>query len=55
MSYRELLQNQIKDLEERIAKFEGDKSILMDQLQKLRKNEFEEEMREESSQQLLKG
>jgi hypothetical protein len=55
MSYRELLQNQIKDLEERIAKFEGDKTILMDQLQKLRKNEFEEEMREESSQQLLKG
>jgi hypothetical protein len=55
MSYRELLQNQIKDLEERIAKFEGDKSILIDQLQKLRKNEFEEEMREESSQQLLKG
>jgi hypothetical protein len=55
MSYRELLQNQIKDLEERIAKFEGDKSILIDQLQKLRKNEFEEEMREETSQQLLKG
>ena len=55
MSYRELLQNQIKDLEERIAKFEGDKSILIDQLQKLRKNEFEEEMREEPSQQLLKG
>jgi hypothetical protein len=55
MSYRELLQNQIKDLEERIAKFEGDKTILMDQLQKLRKSEFEEEMREESSQQLLKG
>lgn len=55
MSYKKLLQNQIKELEEKIAKFEGDKSILMDQLQKLRRNEFEEEMREESSQQLLKG
>jgi hypothetical protein len=55
MSYRELLQNQIKDLEERIVKFEGDKSILIDQLQKLSKYEFEEEMREESGQQLLKG
>jgi hypothetical protein len=55
MSYRTLLQSQIKELEEKIAKFEGDKSILMDQLQMLRKNEFEEEMREESGQQLLKG
>lgn len=55
MSYKDLLQKQIKELEEKIASFEGDKQVLIDQLQKLRKNEFEEEMREESSQQLLKG
>ena len=55
MSYKELLQNQIKDLEERIAKFEGDKTILLDQLQKLKYSEFEEDMKESDNRQLLKG
>ena len=54
MSYKELLQNQIRELEERISKFQGDKSILEDQLQKLRLAEFEEDIRV-GDQQLLKG
>lgn len=55
MSYKELLQNQIKELEERISKYQGDKTILMDQLQKLKRDEFEEDIRESDSRQLLKG
>ena len=58
MSYKEILQKQINELEERIRNFQGDKRILEDQLQKLRLAEFEEDMRTESNssnQQLLKG
>ncbi len=58
MSYKEILQKQISELEERIRSFQGDKRILEDQLQKLRLAEFEEDMRTESNssnQQLLKG
>ncbi len=55
MRYRELLQRQIKELEEKISQFEGDKSVLMDQLQKLRRDEFEEDIRETDNRQLLKG
>jgi hypothetical protein len=55
MSYKEILQNQIRELEEKIVKFEGDKSILMDQLQKLKRDEFEEDIRESDNKQLLKG
>lgn len=54
MSYREILEKQIKELEERIVNFQGDKKILEDQLNKLRLTEFEESERE-SGQQLLKG
>lgn len=55
MPYKDLLQKQIKELEERIAKFNGDKSILENQLQKLRMAEFEEDIRESDTKQLLKG
>lgn len=55
MSYKDLLQNQIRELEERIAKYQGDKSILQDQLQKLRMAEFEEDIRVSDGKQLLKG
>jgi hypothetical protein len=54
MSYREILEKQIKELEERIANYQGDKKILQDQLNKLKLTEFEESERE-SGQQLLKG
>jgi hypothetical protein len=54
MSYREILEKQIKELEERIVNFQGDKKILQDQLNKLKLAEFEESERE-SGQQLLKG
>ena len=55
MSYKELLTKQIKELEERISKYEGDKTILMDQLQRLRHSEFEEDLKETDNKQLLKG
>jgi hypothetical protein len=57
MSYKEILQKQIKELEDRITQFQGDKTILEDQLQRLRLAEFEEDMRENASseKQLLKG
>lgn len=55
MSYKDLLQQQIKELEERIAKYNGDKSILENQLQNLRRAEFEEDIRVSDGQQLLKG
>jgi hypothetical protein len=54
MSYRKILEKQIKELEERIANYQGDKKILQDQLSKLKLTEFEESERE-SGQQLLKG
>jgi hypothetical protein len=55
MSYREILQRQIKELEEKIAQAEGDKAELLRQLNKLKVAEFEEDIREENNQQLLKG
>lgn len=55
MSYKDILQQQIKELEERIAKYNGDKSILENQLQKLRMAEFEEDIRISDTKQLLKG
>jgi len=54
MSYREILQKNILELERRIAEFQGDKKILEDELQRLKLAEFEEAERE-SGQQLLKG
>ncbi len=54
MSYKDLLKQQIRELEERIAKYNGDKTVLEDQLQKLRLSEFEEDIRS-GDKQLLKG
>jgi hypothetical protein len=55
MSYRELLNKQILELEERIARDSADKEELQRQLNKLKISEFEEEMREGADQRLLKG
>lgn len=55
MSYKDILQQQIKELEERISKYNGDKSILENELQKLRMAEFEEDIRISDTKQLLKG
>lgn len=54
MSYKNILQKQIRDLEEKIQSFQGEKSELLKQLDRLRLAEFEENERD-SSQQLLKG
>lgn len=54
MSYKEILEKQIKELEGKILNYQGDKKILQDQLNKLKLAEFEETERL-SGQQLLKG
>lgn len=54
MSYKEVLQRQIKELEDKIAQAEGDKAELQKQLSRLRLSEFEEDMSTEN-QTLLKG
>lgn len=55
MSYKELLQKQIKELEEKIAQGQSDKAELEKQLFKLRMSEFEEDLAETQNQTLLKG
>ena len=56
MSYRELLQKQIREIEQKIISSQGEKLELEQKLQQLRLAEFEEELREDgSSPQLLKG
>lgn len=55
MSYKEILHRQIKELEEKIAQAQGDKAELQNQLNRLKISEFEEDLREENGQQLLKG
>jgi len=54
-SYKRLLKQQIKELEIHIEQSTEKKEDLQRELSKLRIAEFEEDMREESSQQLLKG
>ena len=54
-SYHKLLKQQIKELEIHIDQSFEKKEVLQNQLTKLKMAEFEEDMREESSQQLLKG
>jgi len=54
-SYRKLLKQQIKELEIHIEQSFEKKEELQNQLTKLKMAEFEEDMREESPQQLLKG
>lgn len=55
MKYKEILQKQIKELEEKIASSTEEKSELEKQLNKLRIAEFQEDMVEENNQVLLKG
>ena len=54
-SYKRLLKQQIKELEIYINQSTEKKEDLQRELTKLKMAEFEEDMREESSQQLLKG
>lgn len=54
-SYTELLKKQIKDLENQIENSFEKREELRFELNKLKLAEFEEDMREETSQQLLKG
>ena len=54
-SYKEMLKQQIQELENNIEQSFERKEELQAKLSKLRIAEFEEDMREDSSQQLLKG
>ena len=54
-SYRTYLKNRIRELEDEIRNSSKEKRELELNLQKLKLAEFEEEMREENPQQLLKG
>jgi hypothetical protein len=58
MSYREVIKKRIAELEQKISESDQDRSrleVLRSELVKLNMQDFEEDMREESSQQLLKG
>jgi hypothetical protein len=58
MSYREQLKKRISDLEAKMAESNLDKlqlNSLRAELAKLNMQDFEEDMREQSGQQLLKG
>lgn len=55
MAYKDYLKQKIKELEEKISSSTEEKNAIQEELNKLRLAEFEEDMREESSQQLLKG
>jgi hypothetical protein len=54
MPYKELIQKQIRELEEKIEMHQGEKLDLVKELNRLRLAEFEEDMRT-SEKQLLKG
>ena len=54
-SYNDLLKQQIKDLENQIENSFEKREELKFELNKLKLAEFEEDMREETTQQLLKG
>lgn len=55
MSYKDLLQKKIHEMEITIANAKGEKSSLEKELMDLKIKEFEEEMAEENNQTLLKG
>jgi hypothetical protein len=58
MSYRDLIKKRIAELEVKIRESEQDQTrleVLRSELTKLSMQDFEEDMREESGQQLLKG
>ena len=55
MAYKDFLKQKIKELEQKIASSEEEKTVIQAELNKLRLAEFEEDMATESNQQLLKG
>jgi hypothetical protein len=55
MLYRDEIKSKIRDLEKKIAKDETEKLQLEIELNKLKLAEFEEDMKEEQEQKLLKG
>ena len=55
MSYKDEIKTKIRELEEKIARDEGEKLELEIKLNKLRLSEFEEDMKETQNQQFLKG
>ena len=55
MEYKKILQQQILELEQKIANSTEEKAELEKQLNKLRIAEFQEDMVEENNQVLLKG
>jgi hypothetical protein len=55
MSYKDFLSQKIADLEKQIASATGEKQALQNALNELKLKEFEEDMRTEDHQQLLKG
>lgn len=55
MSYREILLKQIAELEQKIESDSAEKEILQKELQRLKRAEFEEDIRDSYDQRLLKG
>lgn len=55
MSYKDYLQKRIYELEYKIRNNLGEKDQLEKELRKLELQEFEEDLREQNNQQLLKG
>jgi predicted phosphohydrolase len=53
MSYKDILKKQIMELEKKIQSDSQDKQVLEKELQRLKLAEFDEDMRENSNQQLL--
>jgi hypothetical protein len=55
MSYKDYLKQRIQEIKLRIANSEGQAEALQKELEQLEMKEFEEDLREESNQVLLKG
>jgi hypothetical protein len=55
MSYRDYLQKRIGEVENNIRNNVGEKESLEKELKKLEMQEFEEDLREQGEQRLLKG
>jgi len=53
--YRKLLKQQIEELQQKINNLQGDKQVLVKELERLKLAEFEEDLVEEANQVLLKG
>jgi len=55
MSHKDELRAKIRDLEEKIARDEGEKLQFQIELNRLKLAEFEEDLKESDNRQLLKG